>query len=141
MKARFDTTCSTCEQEIKKNTEIEMKDGYWIHAVCPDLPGKTQKPEIKKETKKEKEKIPKANVIKLTDPFQEAEIIVNWVKDRSYKICVHSNGITDFSVLKKDYEAFKNFNIDLKHTENNLLECVLRLRELNNIKSEYVKDD
>lgn len=77
--------------------------------------------------------------IKVNDPFEESNFIISIVKNYAYKSVIHDKGITDFSVLKNNPNDLKEFRIDLKHTEKMFLECILRLREINNVKSEYFK--
>lgn len=135
MKAQYKgTICQKCKKEIEINQEIEKKNSSWAHVECI-------KPEAKPEEKKPEVKEPQAKsmTVKLVDPFQESELIISIVKNFAYKAVNHSRGITDISELKRHPEQFKQFEIDVMHTEKLFLECILRLRELHNIKSEYAK--
>ena len=134
MKANYESKCAKCEKEIKINQEIEKNEnGIWIHKSCLVTSDPTN--DKKEETR------PQAKEMKLNvkDPFNESDLIIGILKDLAYKMVVHTKGITDFSILKSKPEEFKSFNIDVMHTEKLFLECILRLRELHGIKSEYAK--
>jgi len=135
MKAQYKgSICQKCKKEIEINQEIEKNNSSWAHAKCLLL-------ELEKLQNKPEEKKPEVKEMKLNvkDPFNESDLIIGILKDLAYKMVVHSKGITDFSILKSKPEEFKSFNIDVMHTEKLFLECILRLREINGIKSEYAK--
>jgi len=132
MKAVFKTTCHSCDQEIKRGTEIEQKNGFWIHAVCPDLPGKTKKTEQKKPTE-EKPELKKASQIKPKTPHEEAELLVRWARNIAYKI-THSE-VVDLNTLNS--EQIRNLNIETNMITKLLTQAVIQIQTSSNLKYEY----
>ena len=134
MKAQFKgSVCPKCNKEIQPGEEIFNNGTSWAHEKCNNT---EPEPETKPAPR---EPQAKNMTVKLVDPFQESELIISIVKNFSYKAVTHARGITDMSLLKKDHDAYRQFEIDIAHTENNFLECILRLREINGIKSDYAK--
>lgn len=37
IEAWYDTDCGDCDTRVKKGQTIQLRDGEWCHAVCPNV--------------------------------------------------------------------------------------------------------
>ena len=146
MKAQFDTSiCGLCQQKIAKGSEIVNYKNKWCHKNCVDaIETPKEKPKNKKESLASLEDLEKAeleknqepgNKLKVTSPMFEAEILTKYYRNISYKI-VYSE-VDNINSLSTD--QLRSMQIERNMLTKILLSTDLRLREINNIKSEYAK--
>jgi len=132
MKAQFGTSiCGLCQQKIAKGSEIVKFENKWCHQECVLAKEKKQEP-IQEKPKKEKLE---GNKLKVTSPMFEAEILTKYYRNISYKI-VYSE-VDNINSLSTD--QLRSMQIERNMLTKILLSTDLRLREINNIKSEYAK--
>ena len=147
MKAQFGTSiCGLCKQKIARGSEIEKFNNLWTHKACIDAKEKPkEKPKNKKESLASLEDLEKAeleknqelgNKLKVTSPMFEAEILTKYYRNISYKI-VYSE-IENINSLSSD--QLRSMQIERNMLTKILLSTDLRLRKINNIKSEYAKN-
>lgn len=123
MKSKYDTsTCSNCNEKIKKGEDIEKTNELWVHCTCP----------TSKAVSSTKTETP-GKIIKPKDPFEETELIIQWASDKAFK--KSREGLTDMSKL-----TTQQIN-GLGQKEGMLTrlysDLVIKLMEINNIKSAY----
>jgi len=168
MKAQYGTSvCGLCKEKIARGSEIEKFNNLWSHKACIDAREKKPGPEKSKEKKPylsdailkkieaeeklknkkeslasledlekaEQEKNQELKKLKVTSPMFEAEILTKYYRNISYKIVFSE--VENINSVSTD--QLRSMQIERNMLTKILLSTDLRLREINNIKSEYAK--
>ena len=130
-----DHDCKHCGVTIKKGDPVHKidKTGTWcINTNCPNPPVK--KIEEAKKIPEKKEIIP--GTIKVNGPFDEAELIVKWARDRAYKMVMIE--VDDYSKLTQPEKNSLGQKEGM--LTRALVDTTIELMKIHGIKSNYGAD-
>jgi len=136
LEAQFDQKCKVCKAEIKKGDKINKLETPYPHwcknpkcgSSTDGFEGETVKKKVSMDATIEEPK-----TVKVEGPFDEAEIIVKWARNKAYKMAFED--VSDISKLSTQDKNSKGQEIGM--ITKALIDTTLKLFEINEIKSQY----